>query len=503
MDLFTSSVSSQIIYLEGYEVRRSHIHVAMGYWYKNDNPNSTDEFMPPKLMADAFYRALQDFPILAGHIMTDKYSRIYIDVNKDNLNMPVYTDTTCDMGYLDMEKVGFNVKKLPIDLYGTYSVPVPSKLSSGKIKLANVRILRFKNNSGVFVYSSIGHFTTDGYGYSHFMNRWAEVARWMQQQQSDVNSKTQLPVHEYIHDRAILLGLHSNKTTALGTEAANSVLNGSNAISRWIARLSPEKRGWLIKKWVGKNDGTFCFFHIPSKTMEDLRSSVQKHAPPGVKYSINDILTTYLGIVVAQAKQKAKIDKESKSYTAAINKIVSRSNAKPLTEFEVVININLRSHVEHTNIKNYMGNMNIGKSTSFPYNLIQKGPTVENIATLAQKIRQIASEPHVEFYAQRGFLLDNRPDNLVYNTFFGKKGKEMLGTSNHSRFAHYEVDFGSGAPALVRHVWLSFNGAMYIMPTNPKLGGYEVELRLAPDEMENVIQNTNWMKLVDSYERYL
>ncbi|KAJ2655300.1 hypothetical protein GGH99_007210 [Coemansia sp. RSA 1285] len=261
-------------------------------------------------------------------------------------------------------------------------------------------------------------------------------------------------------------------------------------------------RGRLIKKWEEENDSTICFFHIPSKRIEDLRSSVQKHAPPDVKYTINDILTTYLGIVVAQAKQKAKTDKEGKSYDAAIRKLFGRRNDETPTEFNVLININVRSHVNHPDAKNYMGNMIIGKSTGFPYNLIQKETTDEVLAPLAQKIHQLASEPHGEYYAQREFLLDNRPDNLAYNTFFGRKGKKgMLVTSNHSRFAHYEVDFGSGAPAIVRHVPLTVGTYAYIMPTNPKLGGYEVELKLAPDEMDNVIQNTNWMKLVDSYER--
>ncbi|KAJ2515905.1 hypothetical protein H4217_004908 [Coemansia sp. RSA 1939] len=477
----------------------------MGYWYKNDNPNLSDGFMPPKLLHDAFYRALQDFPILAGHMKTDNYSRMYVDVNKDDLNMPVYTDTTCDMDYSDIEKIGFNLTKVPIDLYGTYGVPVPSRLSNGKIKPANIRILRFKNNSGVLVYSSILHCATDGYGYVHFMNRWAEVARWMQQQQqqsNDVDNKMQLTEHEYIHDRAIPNSLRSNKTTALSASEVNSILNDSNIISRWIARLSPEKRGWLIKKCEKENDSTICFFHIPSKRIEDLRSSVQKHAPPDVKYTINDILTTYLGIVVAQAKQKAKAGKKSKSHAAAISKLFGRRNDETPAEFDVLININVRSHVNHPDTKNYMGNMLIGKSTGFPYDLIQKETTDEVLAPLAQKIHELASEPHGEYYAQRGFLLDNRPDNLAYNTFFGRKGKKgMLITSNHSRFAHYEVDFGSGAPAIVRHVPLTVGTYAYIMPTNPKLGGYEVELKLTPDEMDNVIQNTNWMNLVDSYER--
>ncbi|KAJ2758107.1 hypothetical protein H4S06_002855, partial [Coemansia sp. BCRC 34490] len=64
------------------------------------------------------------------------------------------------------------------------------------------------------------------------------------------------------------------------------------------------------------------------------------------------------------------------------------------------------------------------------------------------------------------------------------------------------VDFGSGAPALVRYARVSPNSLAYIMPTNPKLGGYAVELRLASDEMNYVIQNTSWMKLVDSYDCY-
>ncbi|KAJ2664721.1 hypothetical protein IWW48_000668 [Coemansia sp. RSA 1200] len=503
MDAFTNSVGSHIIYLDGYEVRRSPFHVAIGYWYKNDNPDSSDEFMPPKLLQDAFYRALQDFPILAGHIKTDNYSRVYVDVNKDNLNMPVYTDTTCDLNYSDMEKIGFNVTKVPIDLYGTYGVPVPSKLSDGKIKSANIRILRFKNNSGVLVYASIGHSITDGYGYVHFMNRWAEVARSMLQQRSDKgDNNVPLPVREYVHDRSVPNGLRSNKTTALSASTVKYLLNSSNSISRWIAWLSPEKRGWLIKKWIEKKDHTCCFFHIPSKRIEDLRNSVQKYAPTNVKYSINDILVTYLGIVVAQAKQEAKADKGSKSYAVAINKLFGRS-AKTLTEFDISININMRSRVDHSDANNYMGNMIIRKEIGFPYDLIQKGSTGEVLATLAQKIRKLAAEPHSDFYAQKGFLLDIRPDNIVYKTFFDQGSEEGLVTSNLTRFAHYGVDFGSGAPAIVRHAPPTFDTHAYIMPTNPKLGGYEIELKLAPDEMEAVIQNTNWMKLVDSYEHYL
>ncbi|KAJ2685811.1 hypothetical protein GGH99_003653 [Coemansia sp. RSA 1285] len=140
------------------------------------------------------------------------------------------------------------------------------------------------------------------------------------------------------------------------------------------------------------------------------------------------------------------------------------------------------------------------ENTDFPYELIQKGPTEDVLSTLAPKIRRIASESHVEYYAQEGYLLDNRPDKYLYDMFFDPEYDDCLELSNHSRFAHYEVDFGSGIPELVRNAPDACNILAYIMPANPKVGGYNIELKLAPDVAAYVVQNTSWMKLVDTYE---
>ncbi|KAJ2517374.1 hypothetical protein H4217_004005 [Coemansia sp. RSA 1939] len=162
--------------------------------------------------------------------------------------------------------------------------------------------------------------------------------------------------------------------------------------------------------------------------------------------------------------------------------------------------MNMRSQVNHPDAKNYMGNMVLIENTDFPYELIQKGPTEDVLSTLAPKIRRIASESHVEYYAQEGYLLDNRPDKYLYDMFFDPEYDDCLELSNHSRFAHYEVDFGSGIPELVRNAPDACNILAYIMPANPKVGGYNIELKLAPDVAAYVVQNTSWMKLVDTYE---
>ncbi|KAJ1734881.1 hypothetical protein LPJ72_002148 [Coemansia sp. Benny D160-2] len=203
MDSFTSSVNSQVIYLDGYDTESTTVSIQNCYWFKNDSPSSANEFMPAKVLEDAFYKALLEFPILAGYIKTNSYSRMYIDVNKDNLNMPVYTDTTacCNLTYSAMSDSGFDLRKIPINLRGKYGVPAPVGLFNRQIKPAFFHVLRFKDNGGVFIYASAAHCLVDGYGFVSFMNRWAEIAKWIQQPE-DVKEKQPLPTRKYIHDLA-------------------------------------------------------------------------------------------------------------------------------------------------------------------------------------------------------------------------------------------------------------------------------------------------------------
>ncbi|KAJ2528418.1 hypothetical protein EV175_007457, partial [Coemansia sp. RSA 1933] len=121
-------------------------------------------------MERSFYKTLEEFPILSGRLKADSNNRLYVDIDKDDLNMPAYTDTCCDLEYSTLCDSGFNIHKLPIDLSNEYGVPVPSGMFSGDITPAHFRIIRFKNNSGVLVYAQIAHYNTDGYGYSRFMN---------------------------------------------------------------------------------------------------------------------------------------------------------------------------------------------------------------------------------------------------------------------------------------------------------------------------------------------
>ncbi|KAJ1667691.1 hypothetical protein IW140_001251 [Coemansia sp. RSA 1813] len=497
MDSFTSTVSSQVFYLDGYDTSCSILSIPICYWYKNADSNSQNAFMPPEILERSFYKTLQEFPILAGHLKTDANSRMYIKVDKDNLNMPVYTDTCCDLDYSTMEDSGFNINKLPVDLREGYGVPAPSGLIGGEITPAYIRVIRLKDNSGVLVFARIVHCIVDGYAYTKFMNRWAEISRWMHQPQDD--EKLPLPARQYIHDRSLPTSFRSSETTALDSAMLES-LSTDNIFTKWLSWISPGTRGRLVKAG-SRVDYTCCFFHVSSKVLEDIRTSVQSHAPPGTRYSTNDIITAYTTIAVAQAKKKASADWWSKPIPSAIHTIFGSSQGKS-AEFEVTIAVNIRPRVSHPDASNYVGNLALGKSVDVPQDLVQVEPTDEALSALALKVHQLAASADEQYYSQMGYLLESKPDNylrLMYSSF---KNENKFGISNHSTFAHYGVDFGAGIPTMVRHAPHAFNDLCYVMPASPITGGYVLELKLAPDAAANLIQDASWMKLVDRYDCY-
>ncbi|KAJ2858758.1 hypothetical protein GGI22_003254, partial [Coemansia erecta] len=121
--------------------------------------------MPPDILKHAFYRTMQDFPILAGRFKADSDGRMFVDVNKNDLNMPVYTDEYCSIGYQALKEASYNtVGMLPDIFMSARKVPMPSKAYGGETKLATVRILRFKDFSGVLVFVSLAHGVVDGHG---------------------------------------------------------------------------------------------------------------------------------------------------------------------------------------------------------------------------------------------------------------------------------------------------------------------------------------------------
>ncbi|KAJ2542265.1 hypothetical protein EV175_006071 [Coemansia sp. RSA 1933] len=390
MESFTSTVKSQTIPLDGMDKMGTLGSISIGYWYENSANDTQDAFMPPKIMERSFYKTLEEFPILSGRLKAESNNRLYVDIDKDDLNMPAYTDTCCDLEYSNLRESGFNIHKLPIDLRNESGVPVPSGLFSGDIIPAHFRIIRFKDNGGVFVYAQVAHYITDGYGYTQFMNRWAEISRWMQQPQ-DAN----------------------------------------------MAPLPEPRSNW----W-------------------------------------------------------------SKSVTSVTRALSGNRLGKP-ANLPVNTDVNIRWRSSNPDAKHYMGNMVVGKSIKVPQKLIQVEPTDESLSELALKIHQAISSATEQRAGRIGNILNKASFSYTGSMLSSLRSRNKLGLSNHSKFPHYEVDFGAGAPSMVRHAPNQLENYIYVMPANPKTGGgYILEMNISLAIEAHLVKNNNWMKLVDSYHSW-
>ncbi|KAJ1799861.1 hypothetical protein LPJ59_001529 [Coemansia sp. RSA 2399] len=235
--------------------------------------------------------------------------------------------------------------------------------------------------------------------------------------------------------------------------------------------------------------------------MENLRTSVQRHAPSGTRYSVNDIICAYVTIIVVQAKEKASADWWSKPVPLAIRSIFG-NRLSEYAGFQMSIAVSMRPRINNPDVDNYMGNMSFGKSIWFPQDVVHVEPVDKALSTLALRIHQAASSIDELYVSQLGCLLNSEPDSYMRLILNNAKQRRKLMISSQVRFAHYQVDFGAGSPTLVRLAPYAFPDVVFVMPGNPTMGGYELVLNLAPEVAINVVQNDSWMNLVDKYDCY-
>ncbi|KAJ1726654.1 hypothetical protein LPJ72_006265, partial [Coemansia sp. Benny D160-2] len=143
MDDFIKTVRPQKVYLDAFDKITSGANIAFYYWYENKERRPWNAFMPAATLEQAFYKTLCEFPLFAGTLITDSNSMVYVQVSKDNLNLPVYTDSACDVDFDMIRGAGFNTKLLGRDLDHACDVLAPTGIiGSGKIKLAEIHVIR-------------------------------------------------------------------------------------------------------------------------------------------------------------------------------------------------------------------------------------------------------------------------------------------------------------------------------------------------------------------------
>ncbi|KAJ2494970.1 hypothetical protein GGI11_008614 [Coemansia sp. RSA 2049] len=176
MEKFKEAVESQTFALGCLDTHPSYCTTPLYFFYKNGNIDG--QFMPPDLLKDSFFEALRVFPILAGCLhMKNGGIDASINVDRNNINMPVYGEYDSDIHFDKIEAANFSWDALPKEI----SKPgfVLRKGKDNIIKLAEIEIARLQANSGLVILVNIAHVVMDVNGIVKFLHYWAQLCRQM------------------------------------------------------------------------------------------------------------------------------------------------------------------------------------------------------------------------------------------------------------------------------------------------------------------------------------
>ncbi|KAJ1958243.1 hypothetical protein GGI12_004786, partial [Dipsacomyces acuminosporus] len=225
-------------------------------------------------MEDAFYKALQQFPFFAGYVHHRGGGHARIVVDKDNLNMPIYKESTSDVHYSELKAANFSWDRWPKELVLNKSVINVRSMS--QLKLLTVHIVRLEDNSGIALFLNMSHYCVDGFGYYAFLNRWAELCKEMRREQALGPAGGMV----FCFDRKIIEQAVLKERTALDA-ATGRLYTHFSLVAKGLAKIPQLSLIKLVNKmgiFVGLESHVF---HIPQASLDKLRDSVAEYAPDG------------------------------------------------------------------------------------------------------------------------------------------------------------------------------------------------------------------------------
>ncbi|KAI8318917.1 hypothetical protein GQ54DRAFT_58081 [Martensiomyces pterosporus] len=486
MEQFTSTVKSQVIPLSTTDMLTGVFNTSYVVFYQNHS--ATDDFMPCEQLKTAFYLALQAFPILAGHLKQTEDGRFSMVVDKDNINMPEYLESTSDIHYKDIKYAGFDKSTWPSGVATVGLTLAPD--ANGTIKTANVHIVRLKDNSGLILFLNIIHCVVDGFAYFAFLNHWAAECKAMR----GGAVETLKPVVEFNFDRTIVEQSLSTERKQLDAPTS-SVFAKPSLLSKWLAWLSPETRGRMLSLFASLTKSETHVFHITDGTLETLRSSVREFVPEGMRVSDNDVLVALLSKTYAQALNSSQ-ESGGNVVTRVVGSIVSAVvgrlfGAEEHRETGIVCDIRPRIGIAD---KNYIGAPLILPLISSPLGDLLAPTTADSLAGIASNVRRRVDSLDARYIGTYIDTIDSAPSFFIQPAFYLVEHPAALLTSNQSRFRMFEADFGDG-----HQDWVTFimdrPGTIIFMPCPPPMKGVNVSMCVEAPVLRELLVNEFWMSI--------
>ncbi|KAJ2001957.1 hypothetical protein H4R26_003856 [Coemansia thaxteri] len=487
MEQFLHDVQSQTIDLSVLDTMSSFANIPYYFYY--ENKTDTADFMTSDMLRNSFYVALLDFPILAGHLVMDGAGHATIVVDRDNLNLPEYRESQSRVHFSELVASKFSWHSLP-DGVATAG-PLTAAGPDGTIKLANIHVVRMLDNSGVIVFANIVHYVVDGAGYCQFINRWAEVGKWMH----GGSATGELPAFAASFARNTILEHLPNDRKSLD-RLTKELCTTSGPLSKWLAWISPELRGRVLNMVVSMTSTEGHVFYISPSAMASLRRLVQGNVHDGMRLSDNDILTALISMVVAQGDTGKASTAAGGGFLAALGAYLLPSMFAPAKEFVTEVLLDSRPRLQGMCSAGYTGNVIFVRCLASSMETLCGNIDGQSLALVARNLRNMVNDTDAPFIGQLIDTLSKDP-----SCFMCPKAHDitnaMVAVSNQSRFTLYDTDFGGGIPVWVSPIAASFANFVTVIPVHPAMGGYAVYMTTTKRAMENVLRNEFWMKSVE------
>ncbi|KAJ2365264.1 hypothetical protein H4S01_003346 [Coemansia sp. RSA 2610] len=492
MDEFISTVKNQEIPLHPLDTQAAFMNVPYHFFYAND-AGTAASYMPSETMRMAFYQALQKFPLLAGHLRSDGTGKTTVVVDRAQLNMPEYLESTSDVDFATLREAKFHHSAWPRGLSTTKAITTAG--ASGHIKLLNVHVVRLHANSGVVVFVNVPHYVVDGAGFFTFVELWGTLCRATRT--NDPALRQEAVARPLCFDRGLIGRSLPDKRTPLDTETVR-VYTESSLIADWLAWLSPVMRGRVLSRAKFSSNVVSHTFRVSRDALAELRARVCAHLDElDVNVDDTHVLAALVSKMVAQAHAKCREQHEqSRSMFAALASwlvgLVSGSETKSSQSLNLLADVRHGLDiVEH----NYMGNGLIPHNAQCPLELLETPTTAKSLADATSIVSRVyagADAPRVASFID---MISAEPSCFTRPMVYFARNPTSLVITNETGFKLYAADFGDGLPEWVCTIPSFVANFIGFLPSPPSSTDIIVNITLKQPVMQHVLKNEFWRDL--------
>ncbi|KAI9503057.1 hypothetical protein GGI25_003503 [Coemansia spiralis] len=465
---YLDSIKSQQIPLCVLDTQGSFSNIPFVFFY--ENTDSSADFMSSGILRDSFFRTMQQFPIFAGRIKGEGRGRISIVIDKDNVNMPDYVESTGDVHIDELKEAKFSWRAWPAVV--ATAGPMTSANKDGEIKLINVHVVRLKENSGVLIYISVPHYVLDGEGHMEVIRRWCSIYQLIASRQAELVDE--LPA--YTFDRSIVLQELPKERAPLD-DTTHYTFTKFRLLAELFAWISPKLRGYILSKIVEKQKAESHLFHISQSSFESLRALVSQHLPDNKDVTINHLLLALVTKTLAQAQ------------AAASNKNSGNRSTEDVLPVAVIFETRKQLLLESNS---YIGNALMPKIALKPLVELESPTTAESLATTVYGYKELVNNIDAPLVASFIDAVWQIPSCFTRPIVRFARSKTAASFVYDIMPNMYEADFGYGRP-----VWVSpiepfrANATLLLTGRNPN-DGVDVFLTAYPEVMKEILANKFW-----------